>query len=341
MSFELLNATRQAAYIAKSQLGLDAALSSLSRETCYEILRATVWSSAVPKGKVHINRLLNTAQPIWQLVSERFTTSEESLRTELREALSTLENAGDLVEFSGGYWAPAAARIVELPDASGKLLVGGVPSAWLQLDGGVIKFHGPHRHFATIPEKLADVIPLEDFRSWAKLPEIPLQDWACEVFNSLERSAYTPTSLDVFEFYLPAKSRPGTPQFFRWSENPGDIAGTLLARRRRLYGAREFRLVDVSSGKIVAACELHNVDVRRLMYALDLAAKNPVRALPSRVGTQTEWLFKSELPRAEQRTFAAFGTLFIPDERPFERRWTFLRNEEMALEMLRSLGIAF
>jgi hypothetical protein len=76
------------------------------------------------------------------------------------------------------------------------------------------------------------------------------------------------------------------------------------------------------------------------MYALDLAAKNPVRARRARIGSRSEWLFTSELPRAEQRTLAALGTLEIPNDRPFERRWTILRNEELALEMLRSLGIA-
>jgi hypothetical protein len=29
----------------------------------------------------------------------------------------------------------------------------------------------------------------------------------------------------------------------------------------------------------------------------------------------------------------------IPEDRPFERRWMFERNEELALGMLRSLGI--
>ena len=125
---------------------------------------------------------------------------------------------------------------------------------------------------------------------------------------------------------MPASARPGTPQFRRWSDSAGPTTGTLLARRMRLYGAREYRLVDLRAGQIVAACDLQGVDVRRLMYALDLAAKNPVRACRLHAGDRAEWLPTSELPRAEQRTFAAFGTLTIPDDRPFERRWAFART---------------
>jgi hypothetical protein len=159
------------------------------------------------------------------------------------------------------------------------------------------------------------------------------------VIESLECQPYSPTSTESFEFYLPASARPGTSQFRRWSDSAGNATGTLLARRLRLYGAREYRLVDLRAGRIVGACDLQGIDVRRLMYALDVGAKNPVRARRLHAGPQAEWLFASELPRAEQRTFAAFGTLTIPADRPFERRWAFARNEELAIGMLRDLGI--
>lgn len=336
MSVEVIHAPQQVTHAARRAMDLGSCPSSESR---FEILRATVWSMAAPGSKAHVNRVLGAALPTWRLLSERATASEESLRAELREALSTLEDAGDLVELSGGYWAPATARFVELPEGIGYLLVGGVPSALLLVDRDALQYHGPHRHLAKLPSDLAVALPVEDLASWARLPNISLHDWALEVIGSLERQPYAPTSADAFEFYLPERSRPGAPQFKRWSESAENATGTLLARRTRLYGAREYRLVDVHSGGIVSACDLHDVDVRRLMYALDLAAKNTIRARPLRVGRPTEWLFTSELPRAEQRTFAAFGTLTIPDDRPFERRWTFVRNQELALGLLRSLGI--
>jgi hypothetical protein len=208
------------------------------------------------------------------------------------------------------------------------------------VDPWAVQYHGPYRYFAQRPKELAAALALEAHRAWAGLPSVPLEEWARATVESIERQPYSPTSADAFEFYLPANCRAGTPQFRRWRENAANATSILLARRARLYGAREYRLVDVQSGRIVGACDLQDIDVRRLMYALDLAANNPVRARRARIGSRSEWLFTSELPRAEQRTLAALGTLEIPNDRPFERRWTILRNEELALEMLRSLGIA-
>lgn len=337
MSVQILRREEQAIQAVRRQLRLGL---SPAKESRFELLRTTVWSIAATGSKAHVNRVLGTALNAWQLLSPGASLSDERLRGELREALAALEDTGDLIELRGGYWAPAAARLVELPDGAGFLLIGGIPSELLQLDSDVMQFHGPYRHLAAVPAQLATVLPSETLKSWAKLPEIPLQDWSREVFGSLERTPYMPTAADEFEFYRPETSRPGVSQFFRWSGATANTTGTFLARRRRLYGAREYRLVDARAGQIVGACDLHDIDVRRLMYSLDLQAKNPVRARQVRVGNQTEWLFTSELPRAEQRTFAAFGTLTIPNERHFERRWTFLRNEELALEMLRSIGIS-
>ena len=337
MSIDIFRDHIQAADAVRRHLLLD---QCPAMETRFEILRSTVWSIATPSRNAHINRVLGAALPTWRLLSERLATSDETLRTELRDALSTLQDTGDLVGLSGGYWAPATARLVELPDRSGNLIVGGVPSALLQLDSSAIDVHGPHRHILVPPAELWVALPREDFNSWTRRPEThSLQEWGREVFDTLERVAYTPNSADLFEFYLPGRARSGEPQFFRWCESAPNITGTVLARRRRLYGALEFRLVDVRAGQVVGACELHDIDVRRLMYALDLDENNPVRARCVRVGNQTEWLFRSELPRAEQRAFAAIGTLTITDERRFERRWTFARNEELVTDMLRSLGI--
>lgn len=336
MSVEVLRSTSQAIHMVRRALMLDLNSSS---DNCFELLRSAVWSMAAPNSKVHINRLIHVALPTCRLVSDVAASSNESLRAELRQALSILEGAGDLIELSGGYWAPATARFVPIPDGTSHLLVGGVPSAFLQLKPDAVQLHGPHRHIATLPSQLTAAIFLESFTSWARLPRNSLEAWAHEVVESLERQPYTPTSLDAFDFYVPSSSRSGASQFNRWSESVGNVTGTVLARRRRLYGGREYRLVDVRAGRVISICELHDIDVRRLMYAHDIAAKNPTRARQLRNGHPSEWLLTSEIPRGEQRAFAAFGTLTIPGDRPFERRWKFLRNEELALGMLRSLGI--
>jgi hypothetical protein len=336
MTFEMLHEPLSATNSVRSAMKLE---SCPPAETRFEILRATVWSMTTSRTKAHINRILSAALPTWQLLSGRENAGDETLRGDLRAALSALEDAGDLVELSGGFWIPAATRLVELPDSTGKLLVGGVPSASLPFAPGSIQFHGPHRHLMEAPQEWSGKIPVEDLKSWARLPEVPLREWARSVIESHERQTYSPSNAEPFEFYLPASFQRGAPQFFRWAPTTGQLTGTFLARRLRVYGAKEYRLVDVSAGRIVAACELY-VDVRRLMYAFDLAAENPTRARCVRAEKPTEWLFGSELPRAEQRAFAALGTLTIPDGRHFERQWRFTRHEKVALQMLRDLGIA-
>lgn len=336
MSVEMLSDSQQA--VRAGRRALDLAASCPASSTQFEILRATVWSMAAPRSAVHINRVLAAALPAWRLLSERSTASDETLRADLRAALAALEGAGDLLRLPGGYWGPATARLVEFPAEAGRLLVGGVPSSLLPIDPDAVQYHGPHRHLIDPAPELAAALPKEDLASWSRRPSAPLQEWAREVIESSERQPYSPASAESFEFYTPASAQPGAPQSQRWSDNPGPKTTTMLARRMRIYGAREYRLVDVRAERVVGVCDLQGVDVRRLMYALDLAAKNPVRARRL-YRERAEWLFMSELPRAEQRTFAACGTLTIPDERPFERRWTFVRNENLALGMLRELGI--
>jgi hypothetical protein len=337
MIVEVLRDPREAASAVRRALGLPASCPASS--SLFELLRATVWSMAAPNMHVHVRRVLSAALPAWRILSGRSIATKEILRAELRSALATLEDAGDLLQLSGGYWGPVTARLVELPADSGRLLVGGVPSSLLPLESDAVEYHGPHRHLAKPAVEFVRALPAEDLASWSRRPDAPLQEWAGEVLESSERLPYTPASEDFFEFYTPASAPPGTPQFRRWSDSPGLTTTTLLARRIRCYGAREYRLVDVRAARIVGACDLQGVDVRRLMYALDSAAKNPVRARRLKAADRAEWLFTSELPRPEQRSFAAFGTLTIPKDRPFERRWVFARGEEIALAMLRDLGV--
>lgn len=331
---------RQAACAVKQALSLGSDCDPL--EARFELIRATIWSLATPPTSVHISRVLGTALPAWQVISERHPCSAEMLRVELKEALSMLQDAGDLVEFSGGYWAPATARFVKLYDNAGHLLVGGVPSSFLPLALGDIQYHGPYRHVAELSKELTAIVCVEDLESWAKLPnqKLSLREWAAGVIDSLQWQDYEPTTSETFEVYLPAAATSGAPQFKRWSNPSSQIDGVLLARRTRLYGAREYRLIEARVGKIARVSHLQGVDVRRLMYALDLAAGNPVRARFRSVGPYTEWLLNSELPRPEQRVFAALGTLTVPtDYRRFERRWTIKRNQDLADQMLRGLGV--
>lgn len=334
MSLDVL-AQHDAGIAVRRALCLGATCSSM--EVRCELLRSTVWGLASPPNTVHVSRVLAAASPPWQLLSSRPYASEEILRAELRAALSALEDSGDLIDLGGGYWATATCRFIRVPKA-GFLLVGGVPTGLLSL--GEVEHHGPHRHLDQLPPLLAAKVPVEDLKSWARLPSrFALRDWAKELIDSLERQPYTPTSSEPFEFYRPEEARSGAPQFKRWYEDAGRGSGLLLARRARLYGTKEYRLVESRAGRIVSACDLVGTDVRRLMYALDQAAGKPVRALYRRRANGLEWILTSEIPRAEQRVLATLGTLAIPDDRPYQRRWLVVRNEALARELLEALGV--
>ncbi len=337
MGFSILQSHLHAINSIEQMMGMS--VSSTLVECRFELLRTAIWSIAAPNSKVHINRIINLVISTWRLLSDCGDFSDERLRAEIRESMAILEDTGDLVALNRGFWVPATTRTVELPDQLGKLLIGGVPTALLQLSPETLQFHGPHRHITRLPPDLASVVPSDSFSSWVSKPTMSLKDWAIELLDSLERRPYSPLTTDSFEFYLPEFSRRFASQFKRWFVDAKTKTGTILARRRRIYGAKEYRLVNLRSGKITKSCELIDVDVRPLMYAFDLNAKNPVRVKVARSGISSEWIFASELPRAEQRLFAAFGKLTVPEDRPYERRWNFVQRDDMVTNMTRSLGI--
>ena len=170
----------EAASLALQALGLSSR--SSSAEALYELLRAGVWGLAPPPSTVHVSRILAAALPPWRLLSRRIA-SDEALRGELRAALSVLEDVGDLIDVGGGYWTSSTARFVRIPARAGFLLVGGVPSGWLDL-GQAVEYHGPHRHVRDVPGALA-ALPIEELASWARLParETSLEQWRLSLIH--------------------------------------------------------------------------------------------------------------------------------------------------------------
>jgi hypothetical protein len=329
--------TRQARTGIRNALRLGAQCSA--SDARFELLRAVVWSLSAGGSAVHIARALSIALPAWRLICERDEASEDDLRAELRNGLSSLVDSGDLIEAAGGRWSPAMTRMIRLELDAGNLLVGGAPLSALPVGGDDVQHHGPYRHVGR-SETLKAALHEEPLPSWAGIPELSLHEWARELRESLDRSPYAPATHEQFQFYVPKSARPHAPQFKRWFDEPVASKGTLLARRSRLYGAREYRLVDVVRGRIAGACELPAGEARRLMYALDAESRNPVQARATQIGNgYTEFLLMSELPRPEQRVLAAVGTLEIPIDRPWERRWRFDRGTDLALRHLTALEI--
>jgi hypothetical protein len=335
-SVELQSRT-QAIETLKDSMNVDACC--LSRECQFELLRSAVWGLSAPLSHVHISRVINSTLASWKLLSDFTTGAEEVFRRDIREAMSVLEAAGDLIELGKGYWTSATTRTVCLPNTSSRLIVGGLPCSLFYMPRDAIRFHGPHRHIASINGPIATAIPSESFNSWVKLPEGTLRAWSSTHVEALQLSTYNPNSSDPFEFYIPQFAKRYSPQFKRWYGNAKLSTGRYIARRRRVYGANEFRLVELKSGQITKSCELEPVDVRRLMYAYDFQANNPVRVKVSQHQTNSEWLFSSELPLPEQRAFSAIGKLVIPGDRPYLRRWSFPNNDDMVRSLVSALGM--
>src|SRR5713226_8462397 len=121
--------SREAARAAVADsLGLSAAVAK-PEILRFEVLRALTWALTSGTQPVHILRLLNRATSIMSPLLE--TTDDRQVRSELREGLDALADAGDLVELEGGLWLPATTRIVRLRYGDSHLLVGGIPSRLL------------------------------------------------------------------------------------------------------------------------------------------------------------------------------------------------------------------
>ena len=76
------------------------------------------------------------------------------------------------------------------------------------------------------------------------------------------------------------------------------------------------------------------IDLRRLMYGLDLLAEKSVTVKGISGLAERSFVLKSILPQAEQRLFAAMGQLAVPEGKYYPQTWTFhkirCRDQEAA-----------
>jgi hypothetical protein len=285
------------------------------------LLRSCIWSLSGTTEPVHVLRVLNLALTMWdsdQDVLER--------REHLHEALEELAEAGDLVSLPEGRWLPAPTREVLLESgAEERLLVGGLPTGVLPAElKKLIVHHGPYRRVKGSVLGDALQLPKESAESWAGSPPKELESWADKIL-SVKLVPYVEQREGTrIRVYTPELARDRPPQVKRWFDRPAGISGRYLAVRERVFGAREYRIVELQNGAVVASNEsLSPGDGRRLMYALDLRAGKPVDVqIGAKKGSLSVTL-RSELPRSEQRLFGALGVLEVPEEDYYPRTWWF------------------
>jgi len=305
----------------------------------HELVRSIVWTLTRGRTPVHVLRLLNRALDAAQGIAEE-DMGPEALRAELRGSLNELAMSGDLAELDAGMWLPAPSRLVAMAPQDDMLFVGGLPTRLLNLaPADVMARKGPFRFIRRAAAGPLS-FPVEDMDEWARRPDEPLQVWAAQILALPLLEHWEPTESTRVELYLPERAPAGTPQFKRWSEHYGDVPGIYLARRTRAFGTREFRIVEVLSGRIArSGAVLARGEARRLMYALDLAADNRTRGRWTAFGAGGRLVLTSVLPYAESRIFAALGVLTINPEKLYEQPWAFVSHGEHIQELVNALSI--
>lgn len=303
-------------------------------------LRAILWALARGgRRQAHILRILNVAVDI---ACETTGSDERAVRAALRNALDEIADAGDAVEVGDGWWLPAATREVQLHDGNDlRLLVGGVPTALLSPGlQAAVEAHGPFRRTRSDALRLELGLATETLESWAGAPRTPMQAWASQLLDSPLTKYSEPNEGTRLRFYAPDRARPGAAQGARWAERP-DGAGRFLMERTRIFGAREYRIAELREGRVESSGgTLLPGEHRRLMYALDARAKNPVSVRMMQTGDSVTLTLWSEVPRAEQRLFAALGHLELEDGRYYPRAWRFhLVHRGLVEAGLHGLGV--
>jgi hypothetical protein len=302
------------------------------------LLRSCVWSLSGTNEPVHILRVLNLALSMWdsdQDVLER--------REHLHEALEELSNAGDLVSLPEGRWLPAPTREVLLESSSNeRLLVGGLPTGVLPAElKKSIANHGPYRRVRGSMLGDALQLPKESVESWAGSVPEELESWAVKIL-SVKLVPYVEQREGTrIRVYAPELARDRSPQAKRWFDQPAGISGRYLAIRERVFGLREYRIVELQNGAVVGSnASLSPGDGRRLMYALDGRAGKPIEVQTRTKNGSISVLLRSELPRSEQRLFGALGVLEVPKESYYPRTWWFAeRYRGIVLSKLQALRV--
>jgi hypothetical protein len=297
------------------------------------LLRSCAWALTDGVRPVHVLRLVNLASTLH--------FAGDASRGNLKEALKELSECGDLVEMSSGQWLPAPTREVRLETADDmRLLVGGFPTSLLSAEHAAqIEHTGPYRRVKgdTLATELD--LPQQALKAWMGHAPENVREWTQSALQgNYER--YRPTGRSI-EIYAPELSAASKPQALRWVDRIDKLAGTYLSREELPFGGKRHYAVKVTKGQISGIRAMQPIDLRRLMYGLDLLAEKSVTVEEVHSPAGTSFILKSELPQAEQRLFAALGHLAVPEDKYYPRTWKFHREHAVEIKRrLATLGVS-
>ncbi len=297
------------------------------------LLRSCAWALTDGVRPVHVLRLLNLACTLH--------FAGDSSRGSLKEALQELSECGDLVEMANGQWLPAPTREVRLGTADDlRLLVGGFPTSLLSAERSAQVEHiGPYRRMRGDALSQELELPQQSLQAWMGHALDDLREWTQSVFpGNYER--HRPTGRTI-EIYAPELWPVSTPQMFRWVDRTDKLSGIYLSREELPFGGKRHYAVKIAKGQISGIRTMQPVDLRRLMYGLDLLAEKSVTVEEISGLAGASFVLKSVLPQAVQRLFAALGQLAVPEGKYYPQTWTF--HHEHAVEIkkrLATLGVS-
>lgn len=328
--------------IVRDQLFLSdgASASSVLAET----VRSSIWShqpqDAKPLQPVHRHRIVATgvSSAAWLLKVDTNVARDLLSRT-----IDELVVIGELDRASNGYFLPTPVRWVDIPGEDRKLLVGGVPTRVLP---PTIRAGVRQRHFVREGEGEGEIVS-QTLDSWINRPTGELDDWLRKLLQTEEVNA-RPIEMPIlaraeWQMY---PSQPHRYQYHRWESLASARKlplGVFLGRIKNGFSVSSWGLLwSDAMGCSLSEISSQEVDVRRVMHALDQNYGWPTTTTIRRGSAWDELVCANELPKAEQRFLNAISERVINQGDAFyPRRWVLPKGyEEPVKDMLVTLGVS-
>jgi hypothetical protein len=326
-----------------------------------EVIRVALWArcahdqkSSFIEASVTTRRLLELARAIWAPLSDASQEGNPAKDTTYvnvpgrnveigRELLDTLAEQGDIFALSGGHWLPAPLRFVSVTSMH-HLLVGGMPTHLLPHELlSALHLHGSFRHLegntiSSLQQGSGSIMhwQFQSLQRWLGVAQT--LDDLNGFFDGQEliTVAHQNVSETSLEAYVASDDKP---QLLRWQAINQVVNGRYLLKTSTPWGAYQYSIGLISNRKLTnQSSGLWQIDIRRLLYALDKRAGKPTSVRWNE--GQRELVLRSELPGRERKFLSSVGTLQEnTDGNYYPRRWIIAMDGMPVLTMLQDLGI--
>lgn len=327
--------------IVRDQLFLskDASKSSVLAE----IVRSSIWvhqpQSADSVQPVHRHRIVATgvSSAAWLL-----EVDPKVARDLLSRTVDELVIIGELDRANYGYFLPTPVRWVDIPRDDRKLLVGGVPTRALP---PIIRAGIRHRHFVREGDG-KELLVTQSLDSWIHRPTSELKDWFSTLLRNEKVNARPVKEPELasaeWQIYPTQQHKFQSKRWESLTPIQSIPQGVFLGRARDGFSISSWGLLwSDETGCSMTEIKPSDVDVRRVMYALDEQYEWPTKVIVRRGSTRVQLVCESELPISEQRYLTAVSQKITnPEGNFYPRIWDMPKDCECeAKKILTKLGI--